>query len=550
MTDAGADAIPDPDDLLADNVLYHPDGSCLPEWAAEELATHLGLQVQVVYAMPIGWQDDASSGGYWLFPETDGVGHRVGSTCRFRDGRTTVLPGGRRGLSEPDGWDFEDLPLLLPVGVSDTLALTAMDLPALGRPGDCEGLDDLAQRLLPIPPVRSLILFPKEAGQGGTPSGSIAAQRAAAELSARLDRSVAWAVPPDGALGLRAWVVSRRARDAGQTAWADLGRQFLKLLRPQAAPGAAARGITAVELLQRDLPKPTWVVDGLLPEGVTILAGKPKSGKSWLALHLAVTVACGGPVLGSTAATPGDVLYLALEDTERRLKSRLQQLLTPTAGLAPARLNLVTTWRRLEEGGRDDLAAWLGAHAGARLVVVDTLAMLRSRRREAAYQDDYRAIAGFRRLAARSGLAVLIVHHVRKQTARDPFDAVSGTLGLTGAADTVWVLNRSRREGEAVLHVTGRDVDDQELALAWNGTAGLWSLLGPAQEHRLSKEQTQVLDVLIKAGRPLPPRDVAPLLDKTLGATKVLLWRMAEKGLLVSENGAYAVVGRGGNGPG
>ena len=143
-------------------------------------------------------------------------------------------------------------------------------------------------------------------------------------------------------------------------------------------------------------------------------------------------------------------------------------------------------------------------------MVVDTLAMLRSRGRGRGYQDDYDTINELRRLAARFGIALLVVHHVRKAPAHDPFDAVLGTHGLTGPADTLWLLARSRAEGEAVLHLRGRDVGEQELALSWYGDSGLWTLLG-----------------------------------KTVATTRVLLWRMAEKGLLVSDNGAYALTDQG-----
>jgi hypothetical protein len=521
---------------LDDDFIFHPDGSSISEEAIDELADHLRLPPGVMYSMPIAWQED-EKGGCWVFPETDGADRRVGATRRYRDGRTEVVPGSRRGLSAPDDfqWECPELPCLLPVGVTDTLALTALELSALGRPANTEGLDELAERLRDLPPDRPLLLFAKGAGL----AGQEAARLAAAELTARLGRPVSWAQPPDGAHDLRAWVVGRLSPQAPVAAWRDLGRQLLKLLRPQAPDGPAAQAITADQLLQRDLPEPAWVIDALLPEGATLLAGKPKSGKSWLALQLALAVAGGGSALGDPGRPPGDVLYLALEDTQRRLKARLERLLASAAAPPPTRLSLMTSWKRLDEGGRDDLAAWLSAHPEARLVVIDTLAALRPA--GGSYGADYQAIAALRRLAARFGVALLIVHHVRKQSVRDPFDAVSGTLGLTGAADAVWILCRSRRDNEAVLHVTGRDLDEQELALAWVPQSGLWTLLGPAAEHRQTTEQARVQDLLTQCGRPLTPTQVASLLDKKLGATKMLLWRMAEKGLLVAENGTYGL---------
>jgi hypothetical protein len=524
---------------------YHADGSCISEGSLAELAGQLGLPATALHALPIAWQDEPRD-GCWLFPETDGGGRRVGTGCRYRDGSNGCLPGGRRGLSEPDGWNEGVLPLLLPVGVTDTLAAFALGLTALGRPGDLDALDDLADRLRIIPPDRPLIALARGDGRGGAPAAAQdAARRAAAELGARLGRPVAWALPPDGAHDLRAWALEQFRRAAGRPHWVDLGRILLDRLRPQSAPAALARAMTAAELLRRDLPTARWVVEGLLPPGVTILAGKPKSGKSWLALQLALAVAGGASLPGAGAVAAGEVLYLALEDTEVRLRDRLGRMLGAGAGAAPTRLSLATTWRPPAEGGRDDLVAWLGTHPQARLVVIDTLAMLRGRRRGAAALDDSLAVEMMRSLAARFGVAVLIVHHLRKRAAADAFDAVLGKVEVTAASDALWVLTRARQEREAVLHVTGRDVDEQELALSWDAERGLWALLGPADERRLSRDQARVIEVLARAGRPLPPRQLAPLLGKPLGATQVLLWRMAVKGLLISEAGAYAVAQRG-----
>src|SRR5262249_29490174 len=142
----------------------------------------------------IAWREDPA-GGCWLFPETDGAGRRVGTTYRHRDGRSGIVPGGRRGLSAPDDWHVGARPLLVPVGISDPLAATALDLRALGRPGDADGLDDLAERLRRLATERQIILFAKGEGRGGAAAvAQDAARRAAAELGGLLGRPVAWAM--------------------------------------------------------------------------------------------------------------------------------------------------------------------------------------------------------------------------------------------------------------------------------------------------------------------------------------------------------------------
>src|SRR5258705_4827436 len=70
-----------------------------------------------------------------------------------------------------------------------------------------------------------------------------------------------------------------------------------------------------------------WAVEGMLPEGCILFAGRPKLGKSWFVLQLALAVASGENAFGDFPVNRGDVLYLALEDTRRRLQSRAKQLL-------------------------------------------------------------------------------------------------------------------------------------------------------------------------------------------------------------------------------
>src|SRR6266704_1327303 len=252
------------------------------------------------------------------------------------------------------------------------------------------------------------------------------------------------------------------------------------------------------DLLSKKLAPPKWAVRELIPEGATILAGKPKMGKSWMILQIGLALATAGIALNKIEVERGDVRYLALEDNERRLQSRLLQLLADSWNDSLGCFDYVTEWARLNEGGLDAIEAWLEQHPQARMVVIDTLAKVRPRHMNKAsmYDDDYADVAGLKALADRYHCAIVLIHHLRKMGAGDPLDEISGSTGLTGAVDNLLVLKRERGQADAVLHVTGRDVDEQELALTFSNQTGLWTLAGDAENFRLSQERQEIIDVI------------------------------------------------------
>lgn len=224
-------------------------------------------------------------------------------------------------------------------------------------------------------------------------------------------------------------------------------------------------------------PEPRYAVPGVLAEGLNLLAGAPKLGKSWFALNVAAAVAYGGHALDKISVEQGEALYLALEDPPRRLQRRLRLILGGEP--APDGLYIETEWEQLLEGGCDHLDAWLGAHPDCRLAVVDVFAKVRgiSNGNVNQYEADYAAMATLKTVADAHGVANLVVHHTRKASADDYVDSVSGTHGLAAAADAVLVLSRSRGSADAKLHVTGRDIEEAEYAMQFNPAEGSWALL-------------------------------------------------------------------------
>lgn len=309
-----------------------------------------------------------------------------------------------------------------------------------------------------------------------------------------------------------------------------------------AGPPQRRTSWTADELMRTTFPPTRWAVRGLVSEGVNLLVGAPKLGKSWFALCLAVAVAFGGRALGQIQVDQGDVLYLALEDTGRRLQSRLSAVLGDEP--APPRLHLATECAPLPDGGAVRIGNWLEEHPDARLVIVDVFAKVRgvSNGQEGRYEADYRAMSGLKMLADEFGVAFLVVHHTRKAEATDFIDAVSGTQGLAGAADAILVLGRSRGAAGAILKVTGRDIEEAEHALDFDAGTGTWKLLdGPASDYELGDTRRHIMN-LMRDGEPRSPKAMALDLSLPHETVKKTAKRMADDGQLEVDRGTYHLV--------
>jgi len=331
----------------------------------------------------------------------------------------------------------------------------------------------------------------------------------------------------------------RRVGIAGGASWDALSA----LMAERAALDALGAGngrkplMGAAELAARELPPVRWAIPGLLPEGLSILAGKPKSGKSWLALSWCYAVAAGGAVLGKVPVERAGALYLGLEDSERRLQGRLEVIGGEGPHPEALLLGCQGALPRMDEAGIDALATTLDAHPGARLVVIDTLArvMPRRRRDDDPYAADSALGAALQRLALDRGLALLVVHHTRKALADDWVDTFSGTTGLTGSADALLALKRGRGQADAVLAVTGRDVEERELALRsdFSLDCGPWVALDvPPDLLGLSPERQAVLDALRAHGAPMAPVELAHTLGKPQGHIRFLVKKMRDAGQL------------------
>lgn len=324
------------------------------------------------------------------------------------------------------------------------------------------------------------------------------------------------------------------ATDAGQ------GRPIEELLAAhhtaiEAVKSRSVRGEfeSAMDLVKKQIPPTKWAINGLVPDGLTILAGKPKIGKSWLFLAAGLSVAAGANVFGNWPCDQGDVLYLALEDTERRLQARINSLIKKIGIGPPEAFIWLLASPRADRGGISLIESWLLKHPGARMVVIDTWAKfkpLRGRNRDA-YEEDYEHASQLKALADKYGVAIVIVHHCRKMVSDDQVDTIAGSTGLSGAVDATLVLRRDRNKSDGILFMSGRDIEEAEAAMVFDGGSGLWTNMGAAAPYVAKTETGKALEVLRANGKPMKPAEVAELLGKERRATSMLLLRAKENDL-------------------
>jgi hypothetical protein len=272
-----------------------------------------------------------------------------------------------------------------------------------------------------------------------------------------------------------------------------------------------------------------WIVPDYIPEGLTVLGGRPKIGKSWFILGVGLGVARGSEALGRFVQR-GDVLYCGLEDGKRRMRSRVEKMLGPAIKEWPANFTFRYRLDPLDAGGLDTIETWLIEHPNRRLVVIDTLGRVRGMKqpREEQYQYDYRLLGALQDLATRYSVAIVVVHHVRKTDAEDVLDTISGTTGIAGAADTVMVLGRTDRGVR--MYLRGRDAEEQDKLLEFDPETALWEVTGDFDETNpgggllgLRKRVAELLD-----GSPvaLTPVQIAERLNEPNQKVRLTLYRM------------------------
>jgi RecA-family ATPase len=298
---------------------------------------------------------------------------------------------------------------------------------------------------------------------------------------------------------------------------------------------------SAKDLFTMNIPKTHWIVNELLPEGLILLCGKPKIGKSWFILNLAITVANGLKLFSNFNSNKCDVLYLAMEDSLSRLKERIDLICKNNNISIPDNLHLNINSKTINNGGMSDLAEFLEANQNTKLVIIDTLQKFKgvTKNNKNQYEADYEVMSRLKKMSDHFKIAFVFIHHTRKGLSEDIFDTASGTTGLTGAVDQTIILQKERNKKDLIMSITGRDVGEQEIAIRFDNYK--WLYLGKADEYKVSKERQEILDLLKSSQFPLSPKEISDSLNKGSGAIRVLLLKMTNSNQISKHDGKYYI---------
>ena len=272
---------------------------------------------------------------------------------------------------------------------------------------------------------------------------------------------------------------------------------MIKNLNLELSSKARFDSIDGASLVEKDLPRKKFIINSLLASGLSIIAGSPKVGKSWLVLDWCVRIAKGKDVW-NLHTDSGTTLYLSLEDDE----SRLQDRLTAITDEVPSDVHFVTDCSKLDERLEEQIQTFVDEHMDTVLIIIDTFQLIRSAKNDSSYSNDYLKVQKLKKLADELKIAILLVHHLRKQGDSDPINEISGTNGIAGCADALFVLKKSNRtQGNATLFCTGRDIEDREIELAFSKEDCTWKMTADSAENpnMLLPDEMNLLIEMMKA---------------------------------------------------
>lgn len=259
----------------------------------------------------------------------------------------------------------------------------------------------------------------------------------------------------------------------------------------------------AQDIYYAALGKMEYFIEGLIPQGLNIICGASKTGKSWLVLWWCLQI-CAGANIWDKKTSRSDCLYLCLEDNERRIQNRLHTLTDEP----PENLRFAFLASKTNAGLTNQLDDHLQNYPKTKFIVIDTFQKIRGKNKngDTQYASDYDDLGGIKSFADERNICILLVHHTRKQTdENDPFNEINGTNGITGTVDNMYVLKKDERfSDKAKLYTTGRDISQERISIEF--IDAVWQFIESDNNKSIETEKIpsfvfSVRDYVLKQGQ-------------------------------------------------
>jgi RecA-family ATPase len=295
--------------------------------------------------------------------------------------------------------------------------------------------------------------------------------------------------------------------------------------------------LTVEDFLMSDIPILQFVLKDLVPKGLTFFAGPPKAGKTGLAMSMAFSIIARGKYLGMFEGSGENVLSIILEGGDSRVETRLFPMVKKF-GLTK-KLEITTTWADPGKQSIAKLNAWLEDNPETKVVFIDTYAKFTGATKKS-YNGEYAAVAGLKEIADKHDAAIIALHHTVKTKQKDWLSSLYGSSGLTGAADTILFFDRERGAEKALLHATGRDIPDTEIALRLDSATHTWEPDQNREIDNLNPERKNLFHIIRNAKAPIKLEELARITGNKKTAISNLLKKLLTCGFIEkSSHGHY-----------
>lgn len=252
--------------------------------------------------------------------------------------------------------------------------------------------------------------------------------------------------------------------------------------------------ITAEKLDKMEIPPIQWLANNILPAGLSMISAPAKYFKSYMMLDLCIQICTGGKFLGFDCEKHG-CLYVDLESTKRRPKARINQILGEDAE-KPSNLYIITGDQNigtLEDNFLKNIEYQLEKHPDIKFIVIDVYQLIKEPKAKGgktSYEKDYGDLRPLKMFTDKHDLSMMLVHHNTKMESKDEFNNISGSMGILGSLDCAWVLSReSRHTNDGTLHITGRDLPNQDYKIRFSKETYRWENMGTVDDIEQQRQQ-------------------------------------------------------------